>query len=69
MSNELSIEINGNAENCGRFIQQMVCEQPSLFVDERGWLVIPADIFQSLQNRAAIFDCSLTVISEIREAA
>ncbi|HZS09909.1 MAG TPA: hypothetical protein VFD58_34095 [Blastocatellia bacterium] len=69
MNSYLHVEIDGNAQNCAHLINQLLNTREDLLIDQQGFLLVPANRWDELNQTAAKYGCSLVPAKRSREAA
>jgi hypothetical protein len=69
MNTYLRAEIDGNAQNCAHLINQLLNIHEDLLIDQHGFLLVPANRWDELNQTAAKYGCALVPAKRSREAA
>lgn len=62
-------EINGDAQNCAKLINELRHSNWNLSVDQEGYLIIAEHEWERLAHLANAHDCELEVLGQIQQAA
>jgi hypothetical protein len=64
----LSAEIEGSAASSARLIAELRCKREELLIDQRGFLLIPEEQWETIEQIAAKYGCELRRIERSRAA-
>jgi hypothetical protein len=69
MNSHLRVELDGHAQNCAHLIHHLLNTREDLLIDQQGFLLVPANQWDEVQQIAAENDCTLVLAERSKEAA
>lgn len=69
MTDYFRAEINGEAQACAQFIQNLRSSNWNLFVDQQGYLVVAEQEWERLEQLAQQYRCQLEALGQYQQAA
>jgi hypothetical protein len=69
MTEYFRAEINGDAQDCAKLIQNLRTSNWNLFVDQQGYLVVAESEWNKLDQLAQQYCCQLEALGQYQQAA
>lgn len=69
MTGYFRAEINGDAQNCAKLINELRNNNWDLSVDQQGYLIVSEQAWDRLERLARAHDCSLEALGQVQQAA